>query len=86
MKSSVFLQGLAAVCIAATASAVSGQNAIQLFGPGRRQGIDEGTGMGANENVFNTKILNLTCPASPTGKISSSPTAPAMCWSTTLSP
>ena len=34
MKSSVFLKGLAVVCIATTTSVVSGQNTpIQLFGP-----------------------------------------------------
>ncbi len=56
MKSSVFFQGLAAVCIAATASAVSGQNtAIQLFGPADVRLSTNGTGYGANENIFNTK-------------------------------
>ena len=72
MKSSVFLQGLAAVCIATTASAVSSPDtAIQLFGPADVRLSTNGTGYGANEDVFNTKILNLTCPASPTGIISS---------------
>ena len=72
MKSSVFFQGLAAVCIVTTASAVSGQNSIQLFGPADVRQSTNGTGYGANENTFNTKNLNLTCPASPTGIISSS--------------
>jgi hypothetical protein len=73
MKSSVVRQGLAAVCIAVTASAVSAQTtAVQLFGPVDVRPSTNGTGVGANENVFNSKILNLTCPASPTGTISSS--------------
>ncbi len=71
MKSSVLFRGLAAICIATTASAVSAQNSIQLFGPVDVRLSTNGTGYGANENVFNTKILNLTCPASPTGTISS---------------
>ena len=33
MRSSVFLQSLATVCIAAAASTVSGQTAVQLFSP-----------------------------------------------------
>ena len=72
MKSSILLQGLAAVCIASTTSVVSGQTTpIQLFGPADVRPSTNGTGYGANEDVFNTKILNLTCPASPTGIISS---------------
>jgi uncharacterized repeat protein (TIGR01451 family) len=72
MKSSVLLQGLTTVCIAVASSAVSAQNtAVQLFGPADVRLSTNGTGYGANENVFNTKILNLTCPASPTGTISS---------------
>ena len=71
MKSSVLIQGLAAACIVTTASAVSAQNSIQLFGPADVRLSTSGTGYGANENIFNTKILNLTCPASPTGTISS---------------
>jgi uncharacterized repeat protein (TIGR01451 family) len=74
MKRSVFLQGLAAVCIAATASAMSGQtNAIQLFSPANVRVSTQGTGYGANENVFNTTNLNLTCTAPIQAKISSSP-------------
>ena len=72
MKSSVLFQGLAAVCIAVTASAVSAQNtAIQLFGPADVRVSTNGTGYGANENIFNTKPQNLTCPSSPQGVISS---------------
>jgi uncharacterized repeat protein (TIGR01451 family) len=71
MKSSVLLRGLAAVCIVTTASAVSAQNSIQLFGPADVRVSTNGTGYGSNENVFNTKILNLSCPSSPTGILSS---------------
>jgi uncharacterized repeat protein (TIGR01451 family) len=71
MKSSVFFQGLAAFCIATTASAVSAQNtAIQLFSPADVRHSTTGTGYN-NENIFNTKPQNLTCPASPKGVISS---------------
>ena len=74
MKRSVFLQGLAAVCIAATASTVSGQtNAIQLFSPANVRISAQGTGYGANEKVFNSTNLNLTCTAPIQAKISSSP-------------
>jgi uncharacterized repeat protein (TIGR01451 family) len=71
MKSSVLFPGLVAVCIVTAASAVSAQNSIQLFGPADVRHSTNGTGYGANENIFNTKILNLTCPASPTGLLSS---------------
>ena len=56
MKSSVFPAGLAAMCIAATASAVSGQTAIQLFSPANVRVSTQGTGYGANENTFNSTI------------------------------
>jgi hypothetical protein len=71
MKSSVFLQSLATVCIAAAASTVSGQTAVQLFSPVDVRSSISGTGYGTNENVFNTTILNLTCPSSIQAKISS---------------
>jgi hypothetical protein len=71
MKSSILFQGLAAVCIVTAASAVSAQNSIQLFGPADVRSSTAGTGYGANENLFNTKNLNLTCPATPTGILSS---------------
>jgi uncharacterized repeat protein (TIGR01451 family) len=70
MKSSAFLQGLAAVCIA-TASAASGQNAIQLFGPVNVRLSTQGTGS-ENQNKFNTTMLNLSCPSGIQAKISSS--------------
>jgi uncharacterized repeat protein (TIGR01451 family) len=71
VKSSVFLPGLATLCIAATASAVSAQNtAIQLFSPADVRHSTTGTGYN-NENIFNTKPQNLTCPSSPKGFISS---------------
>ena len=68
MKSSVFLQSLAAVCIAAAASTVSGQTAIQLFSPANVRVSTQGTGYGANENVFNTTILNLSVHIADPGK------------------
>ena len=74
MKISAVLQGLAAVCIAATASAVSGQNAIQLFGPANVRVSTQGTGHGNQANTFNSTMLNLNCAASPVhAKLSSSP-------------
>jgi uncharacterized repeat protein (TIGR01451 family) len=71
MKSSAFLQSLAAFCIA-TASAASGQNAIQLFGPVTVRSSTQGTGY-SNPNKFNTTMLNLNCPSGVQAKISSSP-------------
>ncbi len=71
MRSSVFLQSLATVCIAAAASTVSGQTAVQLFSPANVRVSTQGTGYGANENVFNTTILNLTCTLPIQAKISS---------------
>jgi hypothetical protein len=71
MRSSVFLQSLATVCIAAAASTVSGQTAVQLFSPANVRVSTQGTGYGANENIFNTTILNLTCTSPIQAKISS---------------
>jgi uncharacterized repeat protein (TIGR01451 family) len=70
MKSSVLLQSLAAACIAATVSAASAQ-AIQLFNPVNVRVSTQGTSSGA-PNIFNTTILNLSCPSSPQAVISSS--------------
>jgi uncharacterized repeat protein (TIGR01451 family) len=70
MKSPVLLQSLAAVCIAATASAASGQS-IQLFSPVNVRVSTTGTSS-ASPNTFNTTILNLSCPSSPQAVISSS--------------
>ena len=72
MKISAVLQGLAAVCIAVTASAVSGQNAIQLFSPANVRVSTQGTGYGANAKTFNSTILNLQCAASPVKAVLSS--------------
>jgi uncharacterized repeat protein (TIGR01451 family) len=63
MKSSAFLQRLAAVCLAATSTAVFGQ-AIQIFTPANVRYSTSGTGYGASAVTFNNKTLNLTC-ASP---------------------
>ncbi len=71
-KISTVLQGLAAVCIAATASAVSGQNAIQLFSPANVRLSTQGTGYGDKAKTFNSTILNLNCTASPVHAILSS--------------
>jgi Domain of unknown function DUF11 len=74
MKISAVLQGLVAVCIAATASAVSGQNAIQLFSPANVRVSTQGTGSGDAAKTFNSTILNLKCDASPVhAVVSSSP-------------
>jgi uncharacterized repeat protein (TIGR01451 family) len=72
MKISAFLQGLAAVCIAATASASSGQNAIQLFSPANVRVSAQGTGHGDEAKTFNTTIINLQCAASPVHAVLSS--------------
>jgi uncharacterized repeat protein (TIGR01451 family) len=72
MKISAFLQGLTAVCIAATASASSGQNAIQLFSPANVRVSAQGTGHGDEAKTFNTTILNLQCAASPVHAVLSS--------------
>jgi hypothetical protein len=72
MKNSALLQGLAAVCFVATTATVSAQNAIQLFGqPANVRLSTQGTTR-TNQNVFNSTILNLTCPSSIVAKISSS--------------
>jgi uncharacterized repeat protein (TIGR01451 family) len=72
MKISAVLQGLVAVCIAATASAVSGQNAIQLFSPANVRVSTQGTGHGDDAKTFNSTILNLKCDASPVHAVLSS--------------
>jgi uncharacterized repeat protein (TIGR01451 family) len=72
MKSSAVLQGLAAFCIAATASAVSGQNAIQLFSPANVRVSTQGTGHGDEAKTFNSTILNLNCAVSPVHAVLSS--------------
>jgi uncharacterized repeat protein (TIGR01451 family) len=70
MKSSVLLQSLAAACIAATASAASAQ-AIQLFSPVNVRVSTSGTSS-SSPNIFNSTILNLSCPSEISAKISSS--------------
>src|SRR5882724_11109401 len=72
MKISAFLRGLAAVCIAATASVSSGQNAIQLFSPANVRVSAQGTGHGDEAKTFNTTIINLQCAASPVHAVLSS--------------
>ena len=84
MKSSVFLQSLAAVCIAATASAVSGQNAIQLFGPVNVRVSTQGTGYGANEYLQHHHSEPDLHRRRSRPRFRLPPTAPAMCWWTTL--
>jgi uncharacterized repeat protein (TIGR01451 family) len=73
MKISAVLQGLAAVCIAATASAVSGQNAIQLFSPANVRVSTQGTGYGTKAKTFNSTIVNLKCASPIHAVLSSSP-------------
>ncbi len=72
MKSSGFLAGLAAVCIAATASVASAQNAIQLFSPADVRLSTANTTPDA-PNTFNSKMLSLSCPAAIQATLSSSP-------------
>lgn len=72
MKISAVLQGLVAVCIAATPSAVFGQNAIQLFSPANVRVSTQGTGHGDSAKTFNSTILNLKCDASPVHAVLSS--------------
>jgi uncharacterized repeat protein (TIGR01451 family) len=72
IKISAVLRGLAAVCIAATASAVSGQNAVQLFSPANVRVSTQGTGYGDKANTFNSTILNLNCAVSPVHAVLSS--------------
>jgi uncharacterized repeat protein (TIGR01451 family) len=74
MKPSVVLQGLAAVCIAATATAVFGQNAIPLFSPANVRVSTQGAGYGGAAITFNNTNLSLTCNGNITAKLSSSPT------------
>ena len=71
MKCSVFAQGLAAVCLAATATATLGQNAYQIFTPANVRLSTSGTGYGASAVTFNTKTLNLSCPSPVHATISS---------------
>ncbi len=72
MKMFAFVPGLAALCMAATASAAYAQNAIQLFPPVDVRTSTSGTTTG-NPNIFNSTILNLTCTPPITATISSSP-------------
>ncbi len=67
------MHGLAAVCIAATTSAVSAQTAIQLFGPVNVRPSTQGTGRGSQAKTFNSTTLNLSCPSPVHATISSSP-------------
>jgi hypothetical protein len=71
MKSSVLTQCLAAVCLAASASAVHGQNAIQLFSPANVRLSTQGTTT-ANPDIFSSTILNLTCTEPISAVVSSS--------------
>jgi len=63
-----------AVCMAfsiAPAAFCQSQTSIQLFGPVDQRLSSSNTGYGANAVYFNTTNLNLTCPANPTGILSS---------------
>jgi uncharacterized repeat protein (TIGR01451 family) len=74
MKSSIVLQGLAAVCVIAAATAVQGQKAIQLFSPANVRVSTQGAGYGGAAITFNNTNLSLTCNGNITAKLSSSPT------------
>ena len=71
MRISGFVQGFAAVCLAASASTVSAQNAYQLFSPADvRYSNTSATYLHPDE--FNMTALDLTCPSSAiVAKISS---------------
>ena len=73
IKSSALLQAFTAICFAAGASAVSAQNAIQLFAPVDVRSSAQGTGDGADAVIFNSTTLDLTCTAPITATISSTP-------------
>jgi uncharacterized repeat protein (TIGR01451 family) len=70
MRKLTFVPRFAAICLAATASAAYAQNAIQLFGPvNNRDSLS--TTNPSNPDDFNSTILNLTCTAPITAKLSS---------------
>ena len=65
-----FVPQFAALCLAATASAAYSQNAIQLFSPVNNR-YSLSTTSPENLDVFNSTILNLSCTAPITAKLSS---------------
>ncbi|MGA7706465.1 MAG: Ig-like domain-containing protein [Acidobacteriaceae bacterium] len=71
MKKSSFLRhSLVVACMALVVPALSAQTSIQLFGPVNVRASVDGTTYDA-PNTFNSNTLNLTCPGSPTGVLSS---------------
>src|SRR5580692_10281068 len=75
MKLRFFPQVLTfACCVSALAPKLVAQNSsIQLFGPVDVRLSQSGAGYGASADIFNTTTLNLSCSASPTAVLSSTP-------------
>jgi hypothetical protein len=75
MKLRFFPQVLTFVCcVSALAPKLVAQNSsIQLFGPVDVRLSQSGAGYGASADIFNTTTLNLSCSASPTAVLSSTP-------------
>jgi uncharacterized repeat protein (TIGR01451 family) len=71
MRSSRFLHRLAVVCLVASAGIAFGQNSYQIFTPANIRESTSGTGP-RDPNLFNSKTVNLSCPAKPRAVISSS--------------
>ncbi len=59
-----------ASCLAISAPEIIAQNSIQLFGPVDVRGSKTGTS-DTSPDTFNSNTLNLTCPATPSAKLSS---------------
>jgi len=68
LRCSVF----AAAMLFTVPALVAQNSSIQLFGPVNVRPSTEGTGTGASANTFNSKIVNLTCTASPITAVLSS--------------
>ena len=65
---------LSMACWAVSAAKLHAQNSIQVFGPVDPRSSEAATTY-ANPLAFNTNNLNLTCPASPVGVLSSAPSS-----------
>ncbi|HEY1904177.1 MAG TPA: hypothetical protein VGG56_17235 [Terracidiphilus sp.] len=65
---------IATACCAVFAPALLAQNSVQVFGPVDTR-VSEAAASYSNPVTFNTNNLNLTCPATPVGVLSSAPSA-----------
>lgn len=73
MKCSAILRYIAILgCMVVAVPAIIAQNSIHVFAPVNVQPSASTTGYGASAVAFNSSTLNLTCPDSPTGVLSSS--------------